>query len=141
MCEQSREYPFFSACGLNCALCPRHYTAGFSRCPGCAGEDFAAKHPACGVLSCSLRRGLPHCGACTDFPCVRYDGADESDSFITHLHQLRDLEKVRTMGDAAYRRELEEKQPLRNRAAEAVRLLWETAEAHGLSLKLRKREK
>lgn len=139
------------------------------------------------MLSCSLRRALPHCGACTDFPCARYDGADESDSFITHLHQLRDLEKVRTMGDAAYRRELEEKrgmlerlltgyddgrrksmfclavnllelpelretmaaleatagpeQPLRERAAEAVRLLRETAEAHGLSLKLRKKEK
>ena len=187
MPEHLRDYPLFSACGLNCGLCPRHYTVGSSRCPGCAGEGFAAKHPACGVLSCSLRRGLPHCGVCADFPCARYDGADETDSFITHLHQRRDLEKARTMGDATYRRELEEKrgilerlltgyddgqrksvfclavnllelpelretmavleattgpeQPLGDRAAEAVRLLRERAEARGVSLRLRKKEK
>gem|GEM_PF-3991072 len=35
-----RSYPLFSDCGLNCGLCPRYYTDGASRCPGCGqGES------------------------------------------------------------------------------------------------------
>ena len=36
--EYDREYPLFSACGLNCGLCPRFYTDGESRCPGCGAK-------------------------------------------------------------------------------------------------------
>jgi len=53
-----RSYPQFSACGLNCGLCPRYHTSGITRCPGCAGENFLMKHPSCGVLSCSQRKKL-----------------------------------------------------------------------------------
>jgi len=31
---KQREYPLFSACGLNCGLCPRYHTDGISKCPG-----------------------------------------------------------------------------------------------------------
>lgn len=30
-------------CGLDCGLCPRFYTEGSSRCPGCCGENFEKK--------------------------------------------------------------------------------------------------
>lgn len=109
---QQREYPFFSACGLNCGLCPRHQTAGASKCPGCAGSGFSAKHPSCGVLSCSQRHKVEYCYLCEEFPCKKYDGADQTDSFITHRHQFKDLEKARQLGIKAYAEELNQKMKL-----------------------------
>lgn len=106
---RQRAYPLFSACGLNCGLCPRYQMTGASKCPGCAGEGFSARHPACGVLSCSQRRGLEHCFSCGDYPCKKYAGADQWDSFITHLHQLSDMERAKSLGMDAYQRELDEK--------------------------------
>lgn len=104
-----RPYPFFSACGLNCGLCPRYQTDGASKCPGCAGDGFSAKHPPCGVLSCCQRHGHEYCVACEEYPCQKYKGADEADSFISHLNQLKDFEKVKKIGLQAYQAELDEK--------------------------------
>lgn len=106
---KQREYPLFSACGLNCGLCPRYQMDGTSRCPGCSGEGFLTKHPACGVLSCSQRKGLEYCYQCDEYPCKKYDGADQSDSFITHLKQFSDMEKAKTLGIDSYRNVLNEK--------------------------------
>lgn len=106
---KTRKYPLFSACGLNCGLCPRHYTDGKSKCPGCAGEGFSSVHPPCGILSCCQRKGLEYCFLCIEFPCKKYDGADLSDSFITHKNQLHDFEKAKSMGLEAYETKLNEK--------------------------------
>ena len=106
---KNREYPLFSACGLNCGLCPRHYADGKSKCPGCAGADFSKVHPSCGVLSCCQRKGIEYCFLCDEFPCKKYDGADLHDSFITHKNQFTDLEKAKHLGMEAYRAELNEK--------------------------------
>lgn len=106
---RQREYPLFSACGLNCGLCPRYQMNGASKCPGCSGEGFLTKHPSCGVLSCTQRRGLEYCYQCEEYPCKKYDRADQSDSFITHLHQFGDLEKAKRIGIDAYKLELDEK--------------------------------
>jgi len=57
-------------------------------------------------LSCSLRKGLEYCFLCDEFPCKKYDGADQTDSFITHKNQFRDIEKAKQMGIAAYEDEL-----------------------------------
>jgi hypothetical protein len=180
----TRQNPLFSACGLNCGLCPRHYTAGASRCPGCAGDGFNAVHPACGVLTCAQKRGLESCCLCEDFPCKKLDGVDQKDSFITHKNQLRDLDKARGIGLEAYAAELDLKvklleqllggyddgrrksffctaanllelrelelaakqisseaaacETIKEKAAIAARVLEETAERQGISLKLRK---
>ncbi len=48
---------------------------------------------------------MEYCCLCAEFPCERYDGIDEYDSFITHQRQRADLEKVRQMGVEAYQRE------------------------------------
>ena len=104
-----RSYPEFAACGLNCGLCPRYYTTGSSRCPGCAGEGFSDVHPPCGILSCSQRKGIEYCFECDEFPCKKYDGADLEDSFITHINQFLDMEKAKKLGIEAYKTELNEK--------------------------------
>ncbi|NCB50602.1 MAG: DUF3795 domain-containing protein [Clostridia bacterium] len=185
MVYRQRKYPLFSACGLNCGLCPRYHMNGASRCPGCAGENFSEKHPSCGVLSCSQRHGVECCCICAEFPCERYGGADLADSFITHKNQLRDLGKAKGIGLAAYKTELNNKvgllenllanyddgrrksffciavnlleindiefameqtmnstdqnDPVKEKAAVAVRIFQETAEKRNVVLKLRKK--
>ena len=104
-----RKYPLFSACGLNCGLCPRFYTEGSSRCPGCAGEGFSDVHPSCGILSCCQRKGIEYCYECEEFPCKKYDNWDSSDSFITHRNYLADMEKAGKTGIEAYKKELNAK--------------------------------
>ena len=104
-----RAYPQFSACGLNCGLCPRYYTSGSSRCPGCAGEGFSKVHPSCGMLSCCLRKGYEYCFQCEDFPCGKYDDADSEDSFITHKNQFLDMEKAKLASMDSYKTELDAK--------------------------------
>lgn len=106
---KQREYPMFSACGLNCGLCPRYQTDAVSKCPGCSGKDFLAKHPSCGLLSCCQRKGIDYCFECGEYPCPKYDGADSADSFITHLHQLKDMEKARLGGMTEYKNVLDAK--------------------------------
>jgi Protein of unknown function (DUF3795) len=104
-----RRYPQFSACGLNCGLCPRYYTSGSSKCPGCAGDGFLKVHPSCGILSCTQRKGVEYCSLCDEYPCEKYIGADFYDSFISHRNQLRDLDKIKLIGSQAYEAELNEK--------------------------------
>lgn len=106
---QTRKYPLLSACGLNCGLCPRYHTDGKSQCPGCAGENFLKKHPSCGILSCCQRHGIEYCYLCGEYPCKKYDGADADDSFITHLHQFTDFDRIKSIGPEAYQSELNEK--------------------------------
>lgn len=106
---KQRQYPLFSACGLNCGLCPRYHTDGTSRCPGCAGEDFSSKYPACGVLSCSERHRIEYCYLCDEYPCKKFDGAHNADSFITHKNQLTDFDKIKNIGLDAFKAELNSK--------------------------------
>ncbi len=68
-----KRHPTIAACGLDCGLCPRYYTAGKSRCPGCAGPGFFAKHPSCSFVTCCVRdRHLETCGECAEFPCPKF---------------------------------------------------------------------
>lgn len=75
---------------------------GKSRCPDRAGEGFSLVRPACGGLSCAARHGVESCSDCDRFPCPRYEGADRTDSFITHRRQLADLAAVKQAGLDAY---------------------------------------
>lgn len=106
---KTRKYPLFSACGLNCGLCPRYHTEGASRCPGCAGVGFSEVHPPCGILSCCQHKGIEYCYLCDEYPCKKYDGADQADSFISHKNQFLDLEKAKQVGIKEYKAELDAK--------------------------------
>jgi len=102
-------YPTIGCCGLDCGLCPRYYTEGSSRCPGCGGEGFEQKHPSCGVLTCCLKkRGLSVCAECDAFPCKRFDKeTGERDSFILHRLVMSNQRKIAEMGIDEYVRRQE----------------------------------
>jgi hypothetical protein len=73
-----KKYPTIGACGLDCGLCPRYYTVGSSRCPGCAGPGFFDKHPTCSFITCCVKgKGLEVCAECPDFPCSRFKTEEE----------------------------------------------------------------
>ena len=100
-----RSYPLFSLCGLNCGLCPVHLMD--KGCPGCGGGD---GHQSCAIVKCSLQHGTPEfCYECASFPCERYQGITDYDSFISHKNMLVDLDKAQAIGQKAYRSILDEK--------------------------------
>lgn len=68
-----KKYPTVGLCGLDCGLCPRYYTVGPSRCPGCCGPDFFNKHPSCSFITCCLKKkNLEICAECEEFPCQKF---------------------------------------------------------------------
>ncbi len=73
-----RDYPTIGVCGLDCGLCPRFYTKGPSRCPGCCGPDFFNKHPSCSFITCCIKqKDLEVCAECMDYPCSKFKTAEE----------------------------------------------------------------
>ncbi|MDR2039976.1 MAG: DUF3795 domain-containing protein [Bacteroidales bacterium] len=88
------------ACGIDCGLCPRFYTKGDSRCPGCGGMNFKDKHPTCGVLTCCvIKNGFEVCAECKDFPCKRFDAEKEGyDSFVTHQKMFVNMKDIKENG-------------------------------------------
>lgn len=78
-------------------------------CPGCGG----GVHHSCAIAKCSIKHdGIEYCYECDEFPCVKYKGADEYDSFITHRNQLKDIQKAITIGIKAYTQEQIEKEKI-----------------------------
>jgi len=74
----ARKYPTIGVCGLDCGLCPRYYTQGTSRCPGCGGPDFFNKHPSCSFITCCVKKKkLEVCAECSDFPCSKFKTEEE----------------------------------------------------------------
>ena len=76
----------FSLCGLNCALCSMHL-GGY--CPGCGG---GAGNQSCAIAKCSLEHGgVQFCWECPEYPCSRYEGFDDGDSFVPHRSRQQDI--------------------------------------------------
>ena len=97
-----KRYPTIGVCGLDCGMCPRYYTVGSSRCPGCCGPDFFNKHPSCGYITCCVKKkNLEVCAQCDEFPCSRFeswlDGGD-FDSFVTHKKAKPNLDFIQKQG-------------------------------------------
>lgn len=94
----------FSLCGLNCALCSMHL-GGY--CPGCGG---GAGNQSCAIARCSLEHGgVSFCWQCPEYPCPRYEGFDDGDSFVPHRTRQQDIARARELGLEAYLTQLEEK--------------------------------
>lgn len=94
----------FSLCGLNCALCSMHL-GGY--CPGCGG---GAGNQSCTIAKCSLEHGgVPFCWECPEYPCSRYDGFDDGDSFVPHRNRQKDIAQAKELGLDVYLMQLEEK--------------------------------
>jgi hypothetical protein len=100
-----KKYPTIGVCGLDCGLCPRYYTVGPSRCPGCAGPDFSKKRPSCSFITCCVqKKNLEVCGECSDFPCPKFKSEEEyrqvkeSSSYPTCRKIMPNLNSIREHG-------------------------------------------
>lgn len=94
----------FSLCGLNCGLCPMYLD---NYCPGCGG---GVGNQLCAIARCSGQHDeVEYCYQCKEFPCEKYEGIDEFDSFITHRNQRNDFERAMKIGLDAYTSEQYEK--------------------------------
>ncbi len=94
-----KQYPTIGCCGLDCGLCPRYYTVGSSRCPGCCGPDFFNKHPSCSFITCCVKKeGLEVCAECNEFPCSKFEGLTKDDevydSFLTYRKVMSNLDFI-----------------------------------------------
>ena len=96
-----------SLCGLNCALCSMHL-GGY--CPGCGG---GAGNQSCAIAKCSMEHsGVPFCWECPEYPCRRYEGFDDGDSFVPHRNRQQDINQAQELGLEAYLAQLEEKRAI-----------------------------
>ena len=116
-----KKYPIVGACGLNCGLCPRYYTEGTSRCPGCCGPGFWQKMPGCGFITCCVKKkGLEACAECGDWEeCERVakllDSAKYKDSFLSHRPVAANFAFIQKNGIGEFaRREVEKQKFLRH---------------------------
>ncbi len=103
--EPRKKYPTIAACGLECGMCPRFYTVGPSRCPGCAGPGFHEKHPTCSFITCCVKeRHFEVCSECPEFPCPKFQSAEdygkmeESSSYPTRKTIMRNLLFIQKQG-------------------------------------------
>ena len=100
-----RPDPRFSLCGLMCGLCPIHHMA--NGCPGCGG---GAGNQSCAIARCSLSHGgVEYCWQCGEYPCQRYKGFYDYDSFLPARSAPRDIQRFQEMGPDAFRVELDAK--------------------------------
>ena len=97
-----KQFPTIGCCGIDCGLCPRYYTEGNSRCPGCCNLNFFNKHPSCSLITCCVKKkGLEVCGECEEFPCFRLDpwfSDNPYDSFVNHKKIKFHLNFIRKYG-------------------------------------------
>ncbi len=107
--EQLKTYPTIGVCGLDCGLCPRYYTKGPSRCPGCGGMGFSQKHPSCSFITCCVKKKrLEVCGQCLEFPCSKFKSEEEyrrveaSSSYPPYSKVLSNQKLIRDEGIAKF---------------------------------------
>ena len=100
-----KSHPTIGVCGLDCGLCPRYYTVGASRCPGCCGPEFFNKHPSCSFITCCVKKkNLEVCAECSDFPCSKfksdeeYQQLKESSSYPSYKKVITNLNFIKKHG-------------------------------------------
>ena len=105
--ELIKKYYTLGCCGIDCGLCPRFYTEGKSKCPGCFGPGFSEKHPPCSIASCCAKKhSLDVCCQCNEYPCKKYDNKNiEKDSFVTHKKMIANHKYIRENGIEKYIKE------------------------------------
>jgi hypothetical protein len=55
------------------------------------------------MTRCAVRdRGYETCADCAEFPCYRFDGWDQGDSFVSHLRSISNLHRIRSQGIEAF---------------------------------------
>jgi hypothetical protein len=98
--NMNKKHHTIGCCGVDCGLCPRYYTDGSSKCPGCFGIDFENKHPPCSFANCCFKKhNFEICSLCDEFPCTKYDKQKiEKDSFVSHKKIYANHNYIKTNG-------------------------------------------
>ena len=91
-----RQEPLFSP--VRAQLRPLHHASG-GHCPGAAEGPATSPVPWPGAPS-STAGGF--CWMCPDYPCDRYQGFDDYDTFLPHRNRQRDIAQAQEMGLEAY---------------------------------------
>lgn len=110
-----KKFILVGACGLSCRLCPRHYTEGTSRCPGCGSEYRICV--GCGFITCCSKKNIESCAQCDDkIGCERFnkslDFAKDYDTFLSHKQIPANLEFIEKHGVEEFDKQEGEKQKI-----------------------------
>jgi hypothetical protein len=116
-------------CGLYCGAC-NHYRSSFPEskhlleekikqgedphsysCRGCRGEleYMHAGCDVCDIKSCSVEKGLEHCGLCSSFPCEKIIEFQHDDRYIHHLDVIDNLNELNEKGSEQWLKEQQKK--------------------------------
>ena len=115
MSNLEKKYPMIGCCGIDCGLCPRYFTEGKSRCPGCLGPKFLEiMGQTCSFITCCVKNNnLETCGECKDFPCSKFNsiwfGEDSYDSFVTHKKAVPNLTFIKNKGFEKFTKQQEKR--------------------------------
>jgi len=83
-------------CGLYCGLCPRYQSTAKSRCLGCKILSLTIS---CKLYNCCVKKnGFATCAECKDFPCEKYGGFFDWDSFVSHKICRPNIERIKKVG-------------------------------------------
>ena len=83
-----------SVCGIDCAVC-KLFTE--KECKGCrvaAPEGKCVWNGRCDLYDCTVRKKVPHCGKCSNFPCdtLKEWASSENKERIQNLIELNKQE-------------------------------------------------
>lgn len=78
-------------------------------CAGCGGEG---ENHSCSIARCSIEHNVQFCCDCREYPCERYDGFAQYDSFLPCSRRQKDFERVQGIGLFVYIEELIEKRKI-----------------------------
>lgn len=72
--DMSRESELLTICGSDCGYCSNYLGEKQPQCAGCTalkGKPFWVKG-VCSIYACTEKKGVTHCGVCTEFPCEQF---------------------------------------------------------------------
>lgn len=67
--KRQQEILVTTYCGLDCTNCEWKEPCHCNGCVVTKGMPFHAKEAPCPIAACALKKNIPFCGECTDFPC------------------------------------------------------------------------
>ena len=91
------KYEALTYCGIYCGSC-QNYKKNMN-CAGCRNEAVLVDD--CETKVCAVKRGLLHCGLCTDFPCGMMEDFYSFDKPSRQVAR-QGMERIRQIGADAW---------------------------------------